>query len=117
MPEIIYEFSELPLLIDLGTEGGLVNGSAEIGYIVSNGDWYIRKIYLDGYKPVKNGCAFERKSVEVEQGQLYDIIAGRLYGEWHDRVQEAVNRQIAGDCSIAHVFDHRHDSLKHARAL
>src|SRR3569623_343249 len=117
MPEIIYEFSELPLLIDLGTEGGLVNGSAEIGYIVSNGDWYNHKIYHDGYKNVKHSCAFDRKSGEVEQGQLYDIIAGLLYGEWHDRVQEAVNRQIAGDCSIAHVFDHRHDSLKHARAL
>jgi len=117
MTSLLFNFEELPLLIDLGTEGGLVNGSAEIGYIVSNGDWYIRKIYLDGYKPVKNGCVFERKSVEVEQGPLYNIIVGRLYGEWHDRVQEAVNQQIAGDCSIAHVFDHRHDSLKHARAL
>lgn len=116
MATLEYEFCEMPLIIDLGFEAGLVNGSADISYR-PDGEWGIRKIYLDGSSTIKNGGEFKRKPVEVEQGPLYDIIAGRLYGEWHDRVQEKVNQQIASDCSVAHAWDHRHDSLKHARAM
>lgn len=115
MPYLTFEYEELPLIVDLGCEAGLVNGTAEITYW-SDGSWGVREIYFDGHKAVKNGCVFERKSVEVEQGPLYDIIAGSLYGEWHDRVQEKVNQQIASDCSVAHAWDHSRD-LKHARAL
>ncbi len=116
MATLEYEFCEMPLIIDLGFEAGLVNGSADISYH-SDGEWGIRKIYLDGFSTIKNGGEFKRKSVEVEQGPLYDMIAERLLGEWHDRVQDRVNQQVIADGSIAHRFDHRHDSLKHARAL
>jgi hypothetical protein len=115
MPTLEYEFCEMPLIIDLGFEAGLVNGSADISYH-SDGEWGIRKIYLDGFSTIKNGGEFKRKSVEVEQGPLYDMIAERLLGEWHDRVQDRVNQKVIADGSIAHRFDHNRDALRHARA-
>ena len=116
MPTLEYEFDELPLLIDLGFEAGLVNGSADISYH-PDGEWGIRKIYLDGFSTIKNGGVFKSKPVEVEQGPLYEMIAGRLLGEWHEYVQDKVNEQVIADGSIAHHWDHARDSLKHARAL
>jgi|SRR3569623_1730715 len=116
MPTLEYEFDALPLLIDLGFEAGLVNGSADISYH-PDGEWGIRKIYLDGFSTIKNGGVFKSKPVEVEQGPLYEMIAGRLLGEWHEYVQDKVNEQVIADGSIAHHWDHARDSLKHARAL
>ncbi len=86
---LTFTFEELPLLIDLGVEAGLVNGSAEIEYWTDH-SWGITSIWLDGYGP--NGV---RKQVEVENGSaLFLTIFGRLEGEWCEKVQDEVVEAI-----------------------
>lgn len=119
-----YIFEELPLLVDLGFEAGLVNGSAEISY-EANGEWSIGAIHLDGHKRLrwtleehveasrtgKRLAAFENKAVALEVGSsLYQAIYSRLTHEWSDSVQDKVHEHNDDDrdARFGDIADRRH---------
>ena len=128
---VTYEFSELPMVIDLGFEAGLVNGSAEISYF-ADGEWSVSAIYLDGHKKLRPTLqdylkahaegrtlpVFEEKPVALDAGSsLHLIILDRLEHRERDAIQEMVNEAREADASIAHRWDDARDLMKHARAM
>lgn len=111
MPLLKFTFEELPLVIETGYQAGLVGGEAELSYL-RDGSWHIHSIALDGHKPLfyneeqkllarLNDHILPRyhyKAVPIERGNwLFDVILGRLEGEWSSRVYDAVREQNAAD--------------------
>jgi hypothetical protein len=90
-----FSFDELPLAIVNGIETGLINDEAEIEYY-RDGEWCIEGITLQGFGARDaNG---KRTWPQVEcPPVIAAIIDTRLNKEWHDRVSEAVNEQLASD--------------------
>ena len=124
MQTFIFKFEELPLIIDLGYEAGLVNGSAEIEFWPDH-SWGVRSISLDGHKTnrwtlkqhrdaEKEGRllpCFDRKPVELDANtSLYLTILDRLEHHLRDSVQDEVNEQIADhrDSRADTIADHRY---------
>jgi hypothetical protein len=94
-----FEFEELPLVIFNGIPAGLINGCAEIQYN-RNLDWHIESVSVEGYQTL---TAEERAKglrpwiYVAAPEELADLIASRLEGEWHGKVQDAINEQLASD--------------------
>jgi hypothetical protein len=104
--DLIFRFEELPLVVDLGVEAGLVNGHAVICYWPT-GEWGITSIMLDGYRERSEAeraadqaqgkkliPRFEHKAVPLEGNPLYTMIWSRLEDEWRDSVQDAVRAAL-----------------------
>lgn len=112
---IEFEFCELPLIVDLGFEAGLVNGSASI-HAEPTGEWFVDNIFLDGSKP-KDGGGFERRPVEIDRKNwLWLAILDQLEnGRFKAHVQDAVEKALdADDVRPRSDFD-EHNTLNHAQ--
>jgi len=112
---LIFKFEELPLVIDLGAEAGLVNGQAVISYW-NDGQWSVSSLALDGHRERSEAerdadralgkkliPRFEHKLVPLDGDPLHTLIWTRLNDEWHDRVQDAVREAIAAEREVAHA--------------
>lgn len=94
-----FEFEELPLVIANGIPAGLINGCAEIQYN-RNCVWHIESISVEGHQSLtlEERSAGKRPWVYVAAPEeLADMIATRLEGEWFNKVQDAINEQLASD--------------------
>jgi len=93
-----FEFEELPLVIHNGIPAALINGMAGIKYD-RNGNWEIDGIYVEGYQTLtpEERAAGKRPWIYVRAPDLIFIIAERLEIQWKDKVDNAVNEQIASD--------------------
>lgn len=111
MNELEYEFSELPLIVELGFEAALINGVATIGYQL-DGEWSVREIALDGYRPIPPEQQeadradfvqrlFQRKPVALCRDSnpwLYATIIDRLEsGAFKSAIEEAVAAALADE--------------------
>ncbi len=93
LPRIIdFDFEDLPLVIDLGVQAGLIEGRATINVWGFN-DWSVAGIALVGYR--------DRKQVHVpisitEHGQIYTAILHQLEnGEFKKQIEDQVQRDLA----------------------
>lgn len=102
--EFLYEFEELPLIIDLGWEAGLLNGQATIAYH-DDGEWFIHGIALDGFRER------DRKPVDLEnKSEAYRTICDRLSsGRFADYINERVWEELAED-GISPICDFQEHS-------
>lgn len=113
--ELIFRFEELPLVVDLGVEAGLVNGQAVISYW-PDGLWSVTSICLDGHRERSEAeresdraagkkliPRFEHKLVPLEGNPLHTIIWSRLEEEWREHVQDAVRNALQQDHEAAHA--------------
>lgn len=94
-----YEFDELPLVIANGIPAALINGCAEIKYDRS-GHWDVDSISVEGYQALtqEERAAGKRPWVYVAAPtEIEVLIAYRLEQEWFDKVQDAINEQLAED--------------------
>ena len=98
MPLVHFEFEELPLIVDLGFEAGLVNGSADI-HAHEGGEWFVDKIFLDGSRPLAPCAGFERRPVELDRGSaIYLAILDQLEnGRFKDSIVDAVREALDAD--------------------
>jgi len=102
MNTLVYEFSEVPLLIDDGIEAGLMDGKASIAFD-EEGEWYVDGITLDAYQSGKGALgktSMDLNEHEPEHAWLYHVIELRLTNEkdgWFDNISEAVRLQLAED--------------------
>jgi len=108
--ELKFDFEELPLIVDLGFEAGLVNGIATIGY-EDDGEWFVREIALDGFRrrsaqecldlhePGKVCPCFEIKPVVIDRASyawLYAAICDQLEnGRFKNHVVDAVQNALS----------------------
>jgi hypothetical protein len=91
---MIFDFQELPLVIEKGIEAGFISGQAELEY-ESDGEWMILNVTLESSSVVVNG---KRTYPQVDAPPtVAAIIDQRLNKEWADRVQDAVREQLASD--------------------
>ena len=127
--ELKFNFEELPIIVDLGFEAGLVNGTATIGY-EDGGEYFVREIALDGHRrrsiaeraeSQAKGRAFpmfERKSVIVDRASyswLYVAICDQLEnGRFKNHVVDAIEADRAA--SRHDAADDRRDQLRDERA-
>jgi len=97
-----FEFdNEMPLIvIDGNTTAGDIDGHAEIEY-TQEGDWGINAIYIECYR---RRSFVERANPAVEAWPIVEapepfnsMIRDRLENEWFNKVQNAVNEQLASD--------------------
>lgn len=117
--ELNFPFEELPLVIDLGFEAGLVNGSALISYW-TDGQWGISQVYLEGHRDrgakiapvvaqalfgsIPNFPRFEKRDVLLDRGSPINLmIQDRLEHDWHSKVQEAVNAALEDERVAEHA--------------
>ncbi len=113
MNTLVYPLDELPLVIVDGVPGAFINGQAEIAYS-RNGDWWIESVSVEGDKRIDGKQTSPQLS---PSGPLVTIICQRLEGEWHDKVQNAVNEQIEEDraCAADDYADMRRDMMMEDR--
>jgi hypothetical protein len=91
---MVFDFQELPLVIERGIEAGLINGQAEIEY-ERDGEWMILNVTLEGYDRRVDG---KRIYPQIDAPPVVAaIIDNRLNKEWHTRVCDAVSEQLASD--------------------
>lgn len=115
MSTFTFEFEELPLVIANGIEAALINGCAEIKYDRS-GHWDVDSVSVEGYQPLtpEERAAGKRPWVYIAApADLSVTIAYRLEQEWFDKVQDAVNDEIASDREEAaeRRYDQRRDDM------
>ena len=94
-----YEFEELPLVIHNGIPAAFINGCAEIKYTRDH-QWELESISVEGHQNLTQEERDAGKKPWIYIGAsspLADMIAERLEGEWFDRIQDAVNEQLASD--------------------
>jgi hypothetical protein len=94
-----FEFEELPLVITNGIEAGLINGCAEVKYD-RGGYWEIDSISVEGHQVLtqEERAAGKRPWIYVAApDDLAMMIQYRLEQNWFDKVQDAVNEQLASD--------------------
>ena len=122
MAEIDFDFEELAIVVDLGFEAGLVNGSATIAY-ESDGEWFVREIRLDGHRlrslAERTGDdtigMIERRAVVIDRADrawLYLAILDQLEnGRFKDHVADAIkdDRAARADEHADHERDRRRD--------
>ena len=96
-----FEFcNEMPLVvIDANTTAGDVDGHAEIEY-TRDGDWGIIGIYIECYRH----RSFRERETAIDPWPIVEapepfnsMIRDRLENEWFNKVQNAVNEQLASD--------------------
>jgi hypothetical protein len=105
--ELKFDFEELPLIVDLGFEAGLVNGIATIGY-EDDGEWFVREIALDGFRKLAGAniqaggipkSIYERKPVVLDRASytwLYSAICDQLEnGRFKNHVVDAVQNALS----------------------
>lgn len=114
--QLSYTFEELPLIIDLGFEAGLVNGSALIDYW-PDGQWGISQVYLDGarrkptavvlgamFKKIPNFKCWDERDVLLDRSSPINLmIHDRLENEWRSKVQEAVREALEEERVVEHA--------------
>lgn len=120
--ELSYRFEELPLVIDNGFSGALINGSALISYW-TDGTWGITQVYLDGHKrrpaadiikdmlerqlsakAALSAIRYEERDLLQDRGSwMHTTIVDRLEHEWRDQVQDAVNNALESEREAAHA--------------
>ena len=116
--ELKFDFEELPIIVDLGFEAGLVNGTATIGY-EDDFEWFVREITLDGHRKRSGaerdldirGSVFEQKPVVVDRASyawLYAAICDQL-----ENVVDAIEADRAACRQDA--ADDRRDRLRDER--
>lgn len=94
-----FEFEELALVITNGIEAAQINGLAEVKYDRS-GHWDIESISVEGRQKLtaEERAAGKRPWVYVAAPvELACMIQYRLEQEWFDRIQDAINEQLASD--------------------
>ena len=94
-----FEFEELPLVIHNGIPAALINGMAGIKYDRS-GNWEIDGICVEGYQTLtaEERARGARPWIYVQAPfELVCMIGERLEIQWKDKVQDAVNEQLASD--------------------
>ncbi len=93
---ISFPFEELPLIVEVGFEAGLVNGSADI-HAEASGEWFVDKIFLDGSREASVG--FDRKPIEIDRGHwLWSAIIDQLEnGRFKSHVEDAVEKARDAD--------------------
>jgi hypothetical protein len=102
-----YSFEELPLVTIGDVEACLIDGEATIEYDRA-GLWEVVHVTVDGYRNGKHVSATAPLPIEA-------MVIERLYGSWHDRVQNAVSEQIEQDHMRAEddradmIREHRYD--------
>ena len=108
--EIKFTFEELPLIVDLGFEAGLVNGTAAIKYH-DDGEWFIDEIALEGHRERSIaeranlaindvlGPRFEIKPVIIDRAErpwLYLAIHDQLEnGRFKDQIEKHIDEDRA----------------------
>lgn len=113
--KINFIFEELPLVVELGFEAGLVNGSADI-HAEATGEWFVDKIFLDGLRKAPVG--FERRPVEIDRGRwLWSAILDQLEnGSFKPHVEDAVEKAIdADDVGPSRSENSEHSTLNAAQ--
>lgn len=97
LPRIIdFNFEELPLIVDLGVNAGLLEGTASINVWHAN-DWSVSGIALRGYR--------DRKPVDVpldliRDGQIYTAILHQLEnGEFKKEIEAQIEREVLEDAA------------------
>jgi hypothetical protein len=95
-----FEFEELPLVISInGIEAALINGCAEIQYD-RHGGWHVVSVSVEGHQQLtqEERAAGKRPWVYIAApSDLAGLVENRLCDEWNDRVQDAINEQLASD--------------------
>ena len=81
--ELEFTFEELPIIVDLGFEAGLVNGTATIRYH-SDGEWSVREIALDGFRsrPMAERQALAINGVPAAPYVTKPVIVDRAAHAW-----------------------------------
>lgn len=100
MNELTFTFEELPLVVELGCEAGLINGSATIRYY-DDGEWFIHEIYLDSHRnateaeKAKHGF-YVRGKIEIDRSSfLYLPIHEQLEnGRFKDAITDEVQAAL-----------------------
>jgi hypothetical protein len=88
-----YPLEDLPLITVGDVEACLINGEVVIEYDRA-GLWEVRRILVDGYR---TGSHDNKLVYAVPPLVIETMITERLYGSWHDKVQEAVLEQLDED--------------------
>lgn len=100
MNELTFTFEELPLIVELGYEAGLINGSATIHYF-DDGEWFVGEIYLDSHrrateteKPTHG--LFVRGKIEIERSSpLYLPVLDQLeHGRFKDAIEDEIQSAL-----------------------
>lgn len=112
-----YTFEELPLLTVGGFAAGLVSGKANIKFH-ADGEWFVKEIYLDGYRP-RAGGGHDKQAVEVEmdggRNDLYQTIWGELTdGSFKESVGDAVQVALEEEGAIPHSAFNENSTLHRA---
>ncbi len=128
--QFAFAFEELPLVVDLGFEAGLVNGEATISYD-DDGEWTVRSISLDGYRrrtaremnddAISGNTiySYEQKPVEIDRasyGWLHDAISERLEaGRFRDAIADRIEKEL-GEAGVSRPDPNReHSTLNRAQ--
>lgn len=128
--ELEFPFEELPLIVDLGFEAGLVNGAATIGY-EDDGEWFVRALSLDGHRRIpaaektaieaKLGTVikpYQEKPVEIDRasfGWLFGAIVDQFEnGRFKIHVEDAVQKALEGDREDGTAPSQRDDREEHS---
>ena len=92
-----YEFEELPLVVECGFDAGLISGSALIS-VHELDDWYIKKVFLDGFRKKHNASGFDRKPIEVDyKSWIFLAICDQLDGgKFKQYVEDAIAKEYDG---------------------
>jgi hypothetical protein len=126
MSEFDFQFEELPVVVDLGFEAGLVDGTATIKFEAS-GEWWVDGITLDGSRrrsenerqaeKADTGLTaklYEIKPVKVDRASyswLYAAITDQLEnGRFKDSVEDEVRKEMAAH--RADAADQRREQLR-----
>lgn len=124
---IEYEFTELPLIEELGFGGYLVNGTATIAFDES-GEWSVREIASDfwrertaaeRYSASPPRALFERKAVTLcrqSHPWLYGAIVDRLEKEpFKSAIDDAIAEALAEDGVAMCDPNAQHSTLNRAQ--
>ena len=111
MLKITYEFEELPLVVEGGFAGGLINGSALIS-VHSDDEWFIRRVFLDGNRKKLDAPGFEHKPIEVDyKSWIFLAVCDQLEnGVFKQYVENAIAEEMKalGDDAA----DHRRERMR-----
>jgi hypothetical protein len=105
-----FEFEELPTVIDLGVEAGLISGSAEIDFDV-RGNFTIPSISITGYRPTTSAekaagavGMFQQQLVplcpEAHRWLFLAILDQLETGKFSDAIKERVMKELDADASL-----------------
>ena len=98
-----YYYDDLPLVIDLGKQGGFIAGRAEIEYTDDVWDFSIVSVELQG----------EGKNYVPADGWLALAIRQRLEGELSHKVEDAIRDEIEEQREYAadQAADYRREAM------